>query len=127
MSTNNPKDPIRMRFAPGVVFALLSTREQEARARIFYPFWLGEMDVAQAALAHKLLAEKGIDHASPAGYVCFKTAAEQLDAMKLLSELDPASFGWRWRIPLGRSDLSMDAWIEAMLRQPFQERYLQEK
>lgn len=117
---------LRITFAPGVLDALFNTRAEEARAqREGYRFYLGDMDIAHSALAHDLLTGAGIDHASPAGYVAFKTAQMRLAAIQLLSKLRPSDFGWKWRVQTSGTHMSTEEWVMMMTQQPLKAEYLE--
>jgi len=91
-------ETISFTAAPGVLSALFYTRREEDRARADgYTFQLGDMDIATSSHAHYLLEERDIDHASPAGYINFKTEKERKQAVALLHELDPKTFQHRWQ------------------------------
>ena len=91
--------PLEITFAPGAIDAILKDRDERRKAdEGGYNIFLGEMDVATAALGHAILYAVDVDHASPAGFLAFRNEAVKNHAIGVLEHAVPGKFLNRWPI-----------------------------
>lgn len=125
-----PLEDLRFRFAPGVAEQILADKKQRAKAeQEGYKFRLGDMDLAQAAVAKEALYGSGIDYAYPAGYLAFKTPEERLSAIEIIYVKESQRLGWKWRVekdPRPKSSMTTEEWVAWMGTQPIAEQYLKD-